>query len=318
MDLSINVESTLDEGSKFILTGKLQLPVQTELQSKKRMDQCRILMVSHSARTLELFDRDLNHMGANVTAVEFSLEIMQELQTGVEKNIPYQILIIDQQSLESESLELGRKIRKRPEFDPLKLMILSSTGRRGDATEYFEAGFNGYLNKLSCYEMLESFLVALLNHRQTEPLLTRYSVENNESITTAFEQSFNAHVLLVDDTSANLVIGQKRLERLGITVDSVSDGEQAVSMFPNNNYDLILMDCHMPVMDGYTATRKIRQLEKENERIDSIPIIAFTANASTDDRQACLDSGMNDVLTKPFKRDDLIKCLNNWLIQSGR
>lgn len=267
MDLSINVESTLDEGSKFILTGKLQLPVQTELQSKKRMDQCRILMVSHSARTLELFDRDLNHMGANVTAVEFSLEIMQELQTGVEKNIPYQILIIDQQSLESESLELGRKIRKRPEFDPLKLMILSSTGRRGDATEYFEAGFNGYLNKLSCYEMLESFLVALLNHRQTEPLLTRYSVENNESITTAFEQSFNAHVLLVDDTSANLVIGQKRLERLGITVDSVSDGEQAVSMFPNNNYDLILMDCHMPVMDGYTATRKIRQLEKENERM---------------------------------------------------
>jgi CheY-like chemotaxis protein len=164
--------------------------------------------------------------------------------------------------------------------------------------------------------MLESFLIGLLAHKPDESLITQYSIENNESQIIAFEQSFSGRILLVDGTSANLIIGQKMVERLGIKVDSVSDGEQAVSLFSNNDYDLIFMDCQMPVMDGYTATRKIRQLEKSSMRIDPIPIIAFTANASTDDRQTCLDSGMNAVLTKPFKRDDLIKCLKRWLVPS--
>ena len=100
---------------------------------------------------------------------------------------------------------------------------------------------------------------------------------------------------------------------MGIPVDVANNGEEAVAAFKHNGYDMVFMDCRMPVMDGYEATRLIRKQELENKHRNPVPIIALTANASKADRQLCAQCGMNDVLTKPYKRAELSECVQQWL-----
>ena len=120
-------------------------------------------------------------------------------------------------------------------------------------------------------------------------------------------------ILLVEDTLPNQRIARKFLQEMGISVDVANNGEEAVAAFKHNGYDLVFMDCRMPVMDGYEATRLIRKQELDNKHKHPVPIIALTANASKADRQLCEQCGMNDVLTKPYKRAELSACVQRWL-----
>ncbi len=121
---------------------------------------------------------------------------------------------------------------------------------------------------------------------------------------------YEANVLLVEDIRANQLVASKMLQNMGVKADLAVDGQEAISRFETDKYDLILMDCRMPVLDGYQATVEIRKREINNVRI---PIIALTANASDEDRLLCHQSGMDDVITKPFKKIDLQCCLQQWL-----
>jgi CheY-like chemotaxis protein len=115
---------------------------------------------------------------------------------------------------------------------------------------------------------------------------------------------------LVEDILPNQIITTKMLERCGIKVEVAINGKQAIQKYGAVNFDLILMDCRMPIFDGYDATKTIRKLESVGTRI---PIIALTANASTEDKKLCQQAGMDDIITKPFKRDDLLHCIQKWL-----
>ncbi len=132
-----------------------------------------------------------------------------------------------------------------------------------------------------------------------------------ENIETTSEVEFNARALLVEDVLPNQVIARTMLEKMGVTVDVADDGQQAIERFEIGKYDLIFMDCRMPVVDGYQATVKIRNYEADKAHT---PIIALTANVAQEDRDLCRDSGMDDIITKPFKRIDLEKCLLKWLV----
>ena len=118
---------------------------------------------------------------------------------------------------------------------------------------------------------------------------------------------------MVEDVLPNQIITRKFLNNLGVDVDVVSNGQEAVELYKNNSYDFIFMDCHMPVMDGYQATKIIREIEKENNIKFPLPVIALTANASDQGRLLCEEAGMNDVVTKPFKQMDLQVSLQKWL-----
>lgn len=126
----------------------------------------------------------------------------------------------------------------------------------------------------------------------------------------SISSKYNANVLLVEDIRANQLVASKMLQNMGVKVDLAVDGQQAIDRFEVDKYDLILMDCRMPVVDGYQATVEIRKREINNSRI---PIIALTANASEEDCLLCHQSGMDDVITKPFKKIDLQDCLQQWL-----
>ncbi|MFR0656648.1 response regulator, partial [Pantoea sp. SIMBA_079] len=110
----------------------------------------------------------------------------------------------------------------------------------------------------------------------------------------------------------NLMVGQRLLAVLGITCDTASNGEAALLRITASRYDIVLMDCQMPVMDGYTATRRWREHEAEEHVGRRLPIVAMTANAMAGDRQKCLDAGMDDYLAKPVTRSELERCLHRW------
>jgi len=125
--------------------------------------------------------------------------------------------------------------------------------------------------------------------------------------------SFDAHVLVVEDILPNLLITRKLLQGMGVRVDVAVNGQEALQAIEHQRFDLVLMDCRMPVMDGYEATREIREREKNENNARPLPVIALTANASTEDREKCQACGMDEVITKPFQRKDLVECLQRWL-----
>ena len=124
-------------------------------------------------------------------------------------------------------------------------------------------------------------------------------------------------LLLVEDNPVNLLVAQRLISLIGPQVDTAENGEQAIEKMMRGKYDIVLMDCQMPVMDGYTATRTWRVHEAENQ-LRPLPIIAMTANAMAGDRQKCLDAGMDDYLSKPVARDQLEATLHRWLDAPSR
>ncbi len=119
------------------------------------------------------------------------------------------------------------------------------------------------------------------------------------------------NVLIVEDNPVNLIMTERMLSQLNLNVFSASDGQQAVEFFKSNEIALIFMDCQMPIMDGFAATREIRDIETQNN--SHIPIIAMTANAFKEDREKCITAGMDGFLSKPFRMQELLDIINKWL-----
>ncbi|NOQ14079.1 MAG: transporter substrate-binding domain-containing protein [Methyloprofundus sp.] len=141
------------------------------------------------------------------------------------------------------------------------------------------------------------------------PLADMDIVKHDKNTKVLNHAVFNGKLLIVEDDIINQQIACNMLSKTGLIIDIAKNGQQAINLWQQNDYDLILMDCRMPVMDGYQATALIRAQELESH----IPIIALTANSGAEDRRHCLDSGMNEVITKPFKKEFLIKSLSKWL-----
>jgi two-component system, sensor histidine kinase and response regulator len=130
------------------------------------------------------------------------------------------------------------------------------------------------------------------------------------------DAGFSLHILLVEDAKENRIVVKAFLKKSPHTIEVAENGEIAVEKFVSGNYDLVLMDMRMPVMDGYTATREIRKWEKENQR-SPMPIIALTAHAMAEDKQKCLDAGCTDYLSKPLKKEDLLKRIAEYSMRTG-
>lgn len=151
------------------------------------------------------------------------------------------------------------------------------------------------------WSRMDDFLLKVLNFKPSTSGVHRSKTDN---------PIFNVRVLLVEDNPMNQKVARLHLEKLGCTVDIAKDGEEGVKMYFRTNYDIVFMDIQMPVMDGYEATRIIRQTcSSENRRA---PIIALTANAMEGQREVCLQAGMDGYITKPLMKEDLLQVLYQW------
>jgi PAS domain S-box-containing protein len=312
MDGDLTVESQFGKGSTFNIN--LQLAVAESLGPLAGNSLCgkRILLVDDHSENRRVFERLLTHLGADALILDNPDQVIDHLHQAIAEGKPFRIAILDQNMPKINGLELGMAIRRDASFKNLRLLLLSTIGLKGDVSALQKAGFDAYLNKLSRRHLLQKILEELLLSNRHDHLITQHSIEEAAATKKNETPSLIGRVLLVEDIMPNQIIARKFLENLGLEVDLADNGEIAVDRWQKGSYDLVLMDCRMPIMDGFEATRKIREIEVANSSTP-VPIIALTANASADDRLLCLQAGMNDIITKPFKRADLFQTLRPWL-----
>ncbi len=239
---------------------------------------------------------------------ERGLELLREAAVA---GAPFQVALIDQRMPGIDGLELGHRIKADPLLAETRLVMVSAFGQNRNASLIEEAGFSGYVAKpVRRSKLRDSIAHALGKISRTDEPSRDVSGQGVE------RSGRTVRIPLAEDNIINQKVAQKTLQNLGYGVDVVANGLEAVRALEMVDYDVVFMDCQMPEMDGFEATAAIRSpTSPVLNRM--VPIIAMTANAMTEDRENCLQAGMDDYLSKPIKKELLAVMLDTWLGQSG-
>lgn len=279
-----------------------------ELQKGHRKQDVSVSHISIKEFKILLVSNDpVTHSNCKELLRGAELDIYENIE-GVhdlimESDRPYDILIVDHKPPEMNGLEIGEFILEDTVKDSIQSILISHAGLRGEKKLAENTGFKAYLSNAFEGDVLELTIKTLVSQSFNE-IITVYDLN-------AFDYS-SLHVLLVEDNKINQKVAIKMLQNLNISYDLANDGVEGLEMAFEKEYSIILMDLQMPRMDGLTATAEIRNKEKESGCKENV-IVAVTANAMTGDRKRCLDAGMNDYLSKPFKADELKAILRQWV-----
>ncbi len=304
----IGLESEPGRGSTFWFTVRLEPAPQNPTLSPRRADLggLRVLAVDDNDTNRKILCQILNSWAVRPSAVAGGAEALELLRAAAAEGKPFSLVVLDYHMPEMDGMELARAIRSDPELGGLRLVMLTSSGRRGDAGAAHQAGVDAFLTKPVRQAALYDCLATVLGReggRDKRPIVTRYSLGEANA-------RARAHLLVVEDNVVNQRVASRMLEKLGYRVDVAANGVEAVEAVSRIPYGAVLMDCQMPEMDGYEATRRIRRLGGERSRV---PVIAMTAGAMREDEEACLAAGMDDFLTKPVEVGRLAATLGRYL-----
>ncbi|MCP3873519.1 MAG: response regulator [Desulfobacteraceae bacterium] len=312
MDGEISVTSKINKGSifKFSALFDKQRVLKDPIILPDIVKDTRVLIADSNKTNQDIFKTYLKAMQCPVDSADNAHQVLEMLKDAAKTN-PYKIALIDMQLNEMSGEELGKIIIQDTALKDTMVIILSSIGRKGDSARLKEAGFAGFLTKPIKKRLLFDCLKTAIclpekNILNEDPqFLTRYSIKEVKE--TQVIQLNNKTVMLVEDNKMNQKVAVKMLEKLGHGIITANNGLEAVKLFEKDPdiIDIILMDIQMPVMGGEEATQKIRDLEKEHA--DPTPIIALTANAMIGDKERFLEAGMDDYISKPVKKKDIIK-----------
>jgi len=307
----IQVESTVGRGSTFTFTARFALQqIPCAVQAILPLQGRSALVVADIAISHDILADFLSEWGLNVTMVDTAAATLSALEESIRQATPFDFALIDLQLADCDSWHLVADIRRQPALDSLRCILMPSAGMRGDSQHCRDLRIDGYLPKPIVSTELRDLLCLLISSerpsRQPETAaVTRHQVlENRQRLA----------ILVAEDVAVNQLIIKKILARYGHAVTVVENGAEAVQAWQNEavRYDLIFMDVRMPEIDGFEATRRIRELETTLG--GHIPIIAMTADAMNENRERCLEAGMDDYISKPFRQEDIFAVLNR---QSG-
>ncbi len=306
------VESDAGEGSEFLFTVRLgsvagSAPTyRTEMKSV-RGNMC-VLIVDDNQVNREVISDMLTSWGIqNQTACNAD-EAVGSLMRAVNEDHPFDLILMDYQMPQVDGLELARIIRTIPEISNIQLILLTSADLTKDEYGAPDVRASKCLNKPIRQSVLFDAIMELdvtLPNSATPNAAETSSVVNN--------RHSGVRVLLAEDNEINQMVMEEMLSMIGVTCKITSDGEQAVQALECEDFDLVLMDCQMPGIDGFQATALIRKREASLEDLRHVPIVALTANALQGDREACLAAGMDDYLSKPIMPDILFAMLDKWV-----
>jgi len=266
----------------------------------------RALIVDDNANVRKVIAAQLEGFGMVTTTAGSASEAMEVLRAATTAGQLFDVALIDHQMPDTDGTRLGAQIVTDTTFQSIQMILLTSSGQRGDAEKFTEIGFSSYLLKpLSQRELRDALLAMFMS---STARLEKLKPQNAHA--TAQFAGRQARLLLAEDNIVNQKVACRTLEVLGYHVDTVVDGRAAVAAWETGRYDLILMDCQMPELDGYEASRLIRSRETSGTRI---PIIALTADAMKGADARSLAAGMDDHLSKPIDRAKLAECLQHWL-----
>ncbi|HEX9691934.1 MAG TPA: response regulator [Gemmatimonadales bacterium] len=296
----VNVESALGVGSTFSFTARFALEADTSdsqvpLAERASLVGARGLVVDDNPSNRRIVREMLSGVGVMVHEAADADSAKELLNLGLSTGRPYELAIIDAWMPGRDGFELAGNLRKDPSFKKTKLMMLTSAGQRGDGQRCRELGIHAYLTKpVSRFELIEG-VAAVLADKPTgtgDTLITRHVID---------ETRRRLQILLAEDNPVNQQVATAMLRKRGHIVDVAETGRAAAAAVRKEKYDLVLMDLQMPDMDGFEATAEIRK----DYGMDELPIVAMTAHAMAEERQRCLDAGMNGHLAKPFKPHEL-------------
>ena len=309
----IGIESREGEGSTFWFTARLSPAAPAAASQLRRgpVAGLRVLAVDDNGSTGELLSQLLTAWEMRNDVVESGPGALNLLDRAAEAGQPYDLAIIDMQMPGMDGFGVARAIRGSARHATTRLVLLSSIALRGQAREAHAMGFAGYLTKPIRQSALFDCIATVMglpgasNREATgrAPLVTRHTLAEARA-------AERARILVAEDNQINQQVALGILQRLGHHADIAANGLEAVEAVRRLPYDLVLMDCQMPDMDGFEATAAIRKLERDGRRI---AIVAMTANAMQGDRERCLAAGMDDYLSKPVSADKLAAMLRRWL-----
>ncbi len=322
---TISVESEVGQGSTFTIRIPFRLSSQHKLHRNGRralLKGVRVLIVDDNEANREILRRQTLGWDMLPTLARNAEEALELMRSAARQGHPFGLAILDMMMPEIDGIMLAQAIKRDPSIAATPLILLSSyLFTREDYRAVDDKLFAAVLSKPTRQSYLFNTLVRVLQNTRSMP--TRPEQPDLPSVTSAAEtatpsprpssSTSRGHLLLAEDNPVNQKVALYHLERLGYTCDVVNDGKQAVEAALRGSYDAILMDVHMPVMDGFEATAQIRAREAQLGR--HIPIIAMTANALRGERERCLEAGMDDYIAKPFKKDELKAVLDRWLQQ---
>jgi len=244
-------------------------------------------------------------------SVEDGAKALVGLMDAAQRGTPYELALLDMQMPGMDGLQLARAIRASDLLRSMPLVLLTSQIKHDEHNREEEPLFDARLTKPVTQADLHQALVRVLRLDQATdaPPGGEGGVQHGDM---AGLDLGHARVLLVEDNAVNRKVASGIMARFGIQPDIAENGQQAVDAFRERSYDLVLMDCQMPVMDGMQATRLIREHEQRHGKSPT-PILALTAHATSEELAPCLDAGMNGYLTKPFKPEALVDLLRRWL-----
>ena len=312
----LRVESTVGSGSRFWFTCRMEKPPGTSIIEDTPLGALtggRALIVEASAINRGILRSQITDWGMNVRMAETPDHALQLLTQASTRGAPFDLAIIDLGLPGTDSIELARKIRTAGGAGSIRLVMLAPVGSHSLVKEARLAGFNACLIKpvrqSALYECLVGVMAGqsdLSSGTQPTPALPTELLPHTPSTP-------SASILLAEDNLINQAVAMGILNQAGrYEVVVANNGREALDALAARSFDLVLMDCHMPDMDGFEATIAIRKREALAGTART-PIVAVTANAMEQDRQDCLNAGMDDHLSKPFSRRQLQAVLDQWL-----
>ncbi|WP_072796698.1 hybrid sensor histidine kinase/response regulator [Marinobacter antarcticus] len=314
---SLDLESQPGEGSTFWV--ELTLPTAPDSASRMRPDTRmlkgkRVLVADSYELSRKITLEMLSRHDVHIEAVKSAGEALTSLRLAFDSEEPFDAIILDGFLPDMDSDLLCGQIRGNPLWADMRLLILSSNPQRGDAEHFRQSGADAFLSK----SLRESCLTPILNQlfkdatKDERCFLTRFSLQTSDDTEKRHKlTSRRMKVLLVEDNPVNRTLTRRLLEKLGCDVMTANDGEAASSLWQWHPFDLIFMDCVMPRVDGFEATRRLREWEATRKR-PRVPVVALTASAMEEDEERCRRAGMDSFVAKPVNIEMLRAVLEQY------
>jgi len=307
----VGVESVPGIGSTFWFDIKFEkqprektVTAPLALVGPGNLAQTRILVVDDNQTNRIILTKNVEALGSRVDAVTSGAKALESLRNAHHAGDPYHVVLLDMQMPGMDGEQTARAIKSDPAVKEVKIIILTSMGQRGDAVRLEALGCSGYLLKPVKQQLLfDAVIAALGRQEQQHGLITRHTLSE--------QRKQGMRLLLAEDNSINQKLAVALMQKAGYSVDVVETGVQAFEEVKRVSYSAVLMDVQMPEMDGFEATRAIREWEQEHG--SHIPIIAMTAHAMQGDRERCLEAGMDDYVSKPLEPKVLFNVLDRWV-----
>lgn len=311
MNGKISIETAVGKGSTFMVDIPLEQDVEhAKAQKTSPFKNMRVLLIDDHALHRDIILQHLQAWGVEVTFTteERAVDKMKEAQ---QNGHPFDVTLFHESIQEASGMRFARIIRSEPTLKEAKIILLADRKQLYLSNEHNHKGFSVLIGKPVRPSELYDALFSMSNDTATLHSNIKLGAKQSEKL----HKKITA--LLVEDNHLSQQVAKLNLELLGCDVDVAANGEKALHLVRKKDYDIIFMDCHMPVMNGFETTERIRKLEKEGY-VRSTPIIAITAEALIGDKEKCFKSGMDAYISKPYVQQDLREAIEHWAIHSER